>query len=266
MVKPPSRGVAVALVCAALVGCRELPGEAGDAAAAAAADRAHELLVFVYDRSLSMKGHELEHARELTRERLRDLDHGDRIVALELLRHALDEEPIRWSQQVPAREFAGRSLPGDSVSRARFIRDASEYIVRFSDPEGRSEINGTDILSTLHLVASELRADPGAHATLYLFSDMLQASTVLNMERGYIAGPAWVREQEALGALPDLRGLCVVVVGALEDGPETRAVRRFWETYFAAAGAILEAANYSYRPVRLPRGCTATATATTAAG
>lgn len=262
--RTPASGLALAAALF-LGGCRELPGEASASLAETGEVRSRELLVFVFDRSLSVKQHELEHARALTRARLRDLDHGDRIVALELLRHALDEEPVRWSQHVPAREFEGRSLPSDSISRARFIRDVSDYLVTFSDPAGREKINGTDILSTMHLVASELRAEPGARATLYLFSDMLQASSILNMEgpRPHTA-PEWVSAQAAVGGLPDLRGLCVVVIGAMEDSSATRRVRDFWTTYFRTTGAVLEEGNYSYRPVRLPRGgCAGGGAATT---
>lgn len=237
-----------------LMACRELPGATGRAAETTEAEPA-DLLIFVFDRSTSVRAHELEHARGLTRDRLRTLDFGDRIVALELLRHQLDEEPVRWSQRVPSREFADRTLPSDSVSKARFIRDVTEYVRAFGDPEDRDDIDGTDILSTLHLVASEIAAEPSARATLYLFSDMLQANRSLNLEGPAPgAGPSWIQEQDSLGALPDLRGLCVIVVGALEDSPRTRHARDFWKEYFHRTGAVLEDAHYTYRPVRLPEG------------
>ncbi|MFW6089587.1 MAG: hypothetical protein ACODAB_07530, partial [Gemmatimonadota bacterium] len=109
-----------------------------------------ELVVFVYDRSTSISSTQLEIARQLTNERIRKLDHGDRIAAHQLLQRSLDEPPQRWSETVPAREFTERAMASDSVSRARFLRDAQDYLIAFTDSTEREDIGGTDILSTLH--------------------------------------------------------------------------------------------------------------------
>lgn len=232
-------------------GCRELaqPGVASDAGVVTMKDQ----LVFVYDRSVSIKDHELEHAMALTRQRVRSLDHGDRIVAIELLEQELAEEPTRWATQVPDREFTDREMPQDSIAKARFIRDVEDYIVRFGAAEGREDIGGTDILSTLHLVAEELHAQPGHRTTFFLFSDMLQANQVMNLE-GLTRMPAdnWVQQQAESGTLPDLTGLCVVLVGPREDTEIAQVVKHFWTEYFEVTGATLLDRNYSYRPVSLP--------------
>ena len=231
--------------------CTDLPDTAAEPSGRPTP--AHDLMVFVFDRSSSMKPHEVAHAHELVRERVAHLGWGDRIVALQMLEHTLDEKPVRWAQDAPEPEFPGRTLPSDSVSRARFVRDVADYLDTFAQDGDGGPIEGTDILSTMHLVASELRADPDAHATLYLFSDMLQVSAALNMERAAPPpGERWAQTQDSLGSLPDLRGLCVVVIGALDDTASGRSVRDFWKAYFRTAGAMLENANYSYRPVRLP--------------
>ncbi len=243
--------LALALAVLALTagGCRELPG--GGTAGNPGGN--HDLLIFVFDRSSSVQDHELVHARELTRERLRHLTHGDRFVALELLELSLDEEPRRWGQQVPARQYTNQEMPRDSVALVRFLRDASEYIGTFTEVEGREGIQGTDILSTLHLVASELHASPGYRATLVLYSDMLQANAVMNME-GLVRMPPpdWIEREAGLGTLPDLTGLCVVVVGAMHDNRAAQLVKQFWEEYFETTGATLIPHNYSYRPVQVP--------------
>ena len=62
----------------------------------------------------------------------------------------------------------------------------------------------------------------------------------------------WVQTQVERGTLPNLEGLCVVVVGARNDTRASQIVREFWEEYFEATGATLRDGNYSYRPVRLP--------------
>jgi hypothetical protein len=62
----------------------------------------------------------------------------------------------------------------------------------------------------------------------------------------------WIDSQVAQRTLPDLSGLCVVVVGAVDDSPRSQVVRHFWEEYFAATGAVLTEPNYGYRPVQIP--------------
>lgn len=210
-------------------------------------------VIFVYDRSTSIMDHELAHYRELTNQKLLDMGHGDRIVAMELLQLSLAEPPKRWAQPVPPREFEGRAMPRDSVALARFLRDSRDYLLSFTEPGGRDNMMGTDILSTLYDVAEEVRAFPEYRTTLVLFSDMLQATREVNMEGMVRFPPAdWVERTKADGRLPDLEGVCVVVAGARVDTPESQRVKDFWMDYFNAAGARLEDRNYSLRPPRLP--------------
>ncbi len=247
----PLFGTALLAGLLLFAGCRELPGASGDGSGAG--EGGAGLLIFAFDRSSSVQDHELRHAGGLTRERLGRLEHGDRFVALEVLERSLDEEPKRWSERVPEARYPGQRTQRDSVARARFVRDAQAYIARFSDTEERERRSGTDILSTLHLVGEELRAHPDRSATLVLFSDMLQATRTMNMEGLVRMPPAdWVRSQSENGALPDLTGLCVVVVGARNDTPGSRRVADFWEEYFQETGAVLRPENYAYRPVRIP--------------
>lgn len=115
-----------------------------------AEDRRPELLILVYDRSNSISEHSLTHYRDATRGRVDHLLHGDRIVALKILESSLDEEPFRWAQDVPEREFRERAMPRDSVTRVRFLQDARDYLGRFTNSD-REAATGTDILSTLRL-------------------------------------------------------------------------------------------------------------------
>lgn len=225
----------------------------GEAADVPGDDEPEELVVFVYDRSTSIPDHTLVMARQLTDQRLRELDHGDRVAALQLLQLSLAEPPKRWSQSVPEREHQAAAIRADSVSRARFLGNVSAYLVEFSDPEGREDINGTDLLSTMHDVAEELRPYADRRATLYLFSDMLQSTREIEMEGLRHMPPAdWVTRAKADGRLPDLSGLCVVVVGARTDTDAGQRVKDFWERYFEATGATLLDQNYMLRPVELP--------------
>lgn len=212
-----------------------------------------QLVVFVYDRSTSISHHQLELARQLTNNRMRKLDHGDRIAAHQLLQLSLEEPPRRWSETVPQREFTEQAMMRDSVQRVRFLQDAQDYLVAFTDTTDRENIDGTDILSTLHDVAADLRAGPGREATLYIFSDMLQSNRAIDMEGLRLMPPSsWVEREKAAGTLPDLSGLCVYVVGARVDTNASQRVKEFWQEYFDATGAVFEARNYTLRPVELP--------------
>jgi hypothetical protein len=212
-----------------------------------------QLVVFVYDRSTSISNHQLEIARQLTNDRIRKLNHGDRIAAHQLLQLSLEEPPLRWSETVPNRQWTDQSVSRDSILRARFLKDAQDFLVSFADTMDRENIDGTDILSTLHDVAADVRAVPGRDATLYMFSDMLQSNRTIDMEGLRRMPPAgWVQAESAKGTLPDLTGMCVVVVGARVDTDASQRVKGFWDEYFEATRATLLDRNYNLRPVELP--------------
>lgn len=249
----------VGLLGNGLLGIGLLAGVAGCAEGAAGDLRAEErgvpgqVAVFVFDRSRSIPDHQLELARELADDRIRRLDHGDRIAALQVLQLSLAEPPKRWSQDVPERERPDLRLASDSVALARFLRDAQAYLADFSLTDGREDIGGTDLLSTLHDVAEELRPRRDHDLILYLFSDMLQSVPEIDMEGLRRMPPdGWVEEMAAAGRLPDLSGLCVVAVGPRIDTEGGQRVKAFWKRYFEATGAILLDENYVYRPVSLP--------------
>jgi hypothetical protein len=243
------RGLAVISALVSAGGCG-----GGEAQTAEAPARQPRQVIFVYDRSTSITAPELATYQALTEETLDYLDHGDRVAALEMLQLSIEETPDRWSEQVPAREHEGKELQQDSVSRVRFLRDARDYLTKYTDAEGRGEHLGTDILSTLFDVAEHLRGFPEYATTVVLFSDMRQATDEINMEGGARMPAAdWVKRRKADGRLPDLSGACILVAGARTDTTEGQRVKAFWMEYFRAAGAMLLDRNYSFRPVRLPK-------------
>ena len=246
----------VAVAAALLLGACGTPegnAAAGEGEGGTIARSTPELVVFVYDRSSSIEDHQLKLARDLTNDRIRKLDHGDRIAAHELLQLSLDEPPKRWSETVPQRQWTEQQMTRDSVIRMRFLRDAQDYLIVFTDTAGRAAIDGTDILSTMHDVAADLQAAPNRAAVLYVFSDMLQSNRTIDMEGLRKMPPAsWVSQQAANGTLPNLAGLCVVVIGARVDTEASQRVKAFWDEYFEATGARLLDRNYTLRPVTLP--------------
>ncbi len=215
--------------------------------------RPRQLALFVFDRSTSIEDYQLELAQKLSNERISALRHGDHIAAFQVLQLSLAEPPRRWSQAVPTKEFDGMDVARDSITLSRFLRDAKDYLKPFSQTADRDNITGTDLLSTLHDVGEEIRAYPEYAPTLYLFSDMLQSNRIIDME-GLRRMPrdGWAEAAAANGMLPDLRGLCVVVVGARVDTESAQRVKKFWVDYFKATGATLSDENYMHRPVTVP--------------
>ena len=212
-----------------------------------------QLVIFVYDRSASISDHQLELAQQLTRQRISELHHGDRIAALQVLQRSLEEPPQRWSQDVPKAQMEGRELKRDSVTLARFQRDADAYMRAFTDAGDREEIMGTDILSTLHDAAAEVGPYRDYRKVIYLFSDMLQSGSEIEMEGlRRMPGDDWIESRKTSGRLPDLSGVCVVVIGGRIDTETGQRVKGFWSQYFKATGANLYDHNYSLRPVTLP--------------
>jgi len=213
----------------------------------------NQLVIFVYDRSTSIPDHILELATRLTSDRVMQLDHDDRVGGMRVLQLSLAEERQSWSDMVPPRTIMEHEVARDSVAKVRFLRDATVLLGRLADPQERGKIDGTDILSTLHDVAAEMRAYPDHEAVVYLFSDMLQSNRQIDMEGLRLMPPdGWVQEAKSNGRLPDLSGLCVVVVGARVDTQASQSVKSFWDEYFKATGANLVESNYMLRPVRLP--------------
>lgn len=242
---------ALSVLIPGLAGC----GDADVRSSAPAVDGAltPRQLVLIYDRSTSITGGELYLYRQLTNQVIQALDHGDRIVAHEMLQLSLEEPPQRWAQRVPEREFENRMMERDAENRERFLKDVRDYLGKFTETQGRDNYLGTDVLSTLHDVAADVRGFPDHRTTVILFSDMLQATDEINMEDMIRMPEAdWVAQRAADGRLPDLSGACIVVAGARTDTAEGQRVKSFWKDYFTATGATFHDHNYAYRPVRIP--------------
>lgn len=244
---------AVGVGATTLSGCGDVVPAAHQQLLAAEAARTADHVLFVYDRSGSIKPETLARAKQLMDGRIRALTFGDRLSVMELLQRSLAEPPKRWSQEIPGRERTDMVLPGDSTSRARFLRDAITLLEPFADSLNRHRIQGTDILSTLHDISADFKATPDHAKTLVIFSDMLQSTAEIEMEGSARMPRAdWVFRAAAGGRLPDLSGVCVFVIGGRVDTRHGQRVKNFWKQYFDATGATLYDRNYSLRPVEIP--------------
>jgi hypothetical protein len=248
-------GLSTAIISALTVSIMSAACTGGTAADKEDVSGPRQIALFVFDRSTSIEDYQLELAQQLTNDRISALRHGDHIAAFQVLQLSLAEPPRRWSQAVPTREFDGMEVARDSITLSRFLRDAKDYLRPYSQPADRDNITGTDLLSTLHDVGEEIRAHPEHAPTVYLFSDMLQSNRMIDME-GLRRMPraGWAEAAAANGMLPDLRGLCVVVVGARVDTESAQRVKKFWIDYFEVTGATMSGENYMHRPVSVPSG------------
>jgi len=253
ILRPGALTLSVAAAGIAFSGCGDVVPVAHQELLAAEAARTSEHVLFLFDRSGSIKPETLDRANQLMNGRIGELTFGDRLSVMELLQRSLAEPPKRWSQAIPARERTDMVLPGDSISRVRFLRDAVTLLESFADSTDRHKIQGTDILSTLHDVAADFRATTDYGKTLVIFSDMLQSTAEIEMEASArMPRSDWVFRAAAGGRLPDLSGVCVYVVGGRVDTRHGQSVKNFWKQYFDATGATLYDRNYSLRPVAIP--------------
>jgi hypothetical protein len=121
---------------------------------------------------------------------------------------------------------------------------------------------GDSILDALDIAHDVFAAYPTAKTRyLVIFSDMIETSsryrfTQRNLEPSRIA--KFISDQKAAGNLPDLSGVEVYVAGAgatRGDDAHVLAIqgaRRFWASYFRAAGAELPDYRYGPELIRFP--------------
>jgi len=196
------------------------------------------------DISASRTTYQLAEERQMIDELIGRMAPGDRIVLIETYQAGLDSAG-QWQDSIPAQRVPGTLTGKDRRNVEHFRLVASQIASTFFDLTGTRKIMSTDLFRTLHQAADYARAANGRRTTVLLLSDMLQSTSEVNMEQpGGIPAAAWTDGRKAEGRLPDLRNVCVFVVGA---DPTTRTgarVRAFWEHYFQATGATFKPENY----------------------
>ena len=115
--------------------------------------------------------------------------------------------------------------------------------------EGSSHLTAqfpqTDLLGAI-LVAAQVFDHPTADRkeVLIIFSDMRQATSVLDLERPVLVNKTEALQQVAKSHLiPDLHGVEVYALGVDASGKSVnywQTLRDFWIGYFALAGATVE--------------------------
>ncbi|HEY0674035.1 MAG TPA: hypothetical protein VGD27_17290, partial [Longimicrobiales bacterium] len=100
--------------------------------------------------------------------------------------------------------------------------------------------HNTDLMATLQVAGQYVQDKGTRRPVLVIMSDMLQTVGGINFEKQPPPGNDWIVQQKDAGLIPDLRGACVIVVGADVTTPRALQIRRFWESYFRAANARVE--------------------------
>jgi hypothetical protein len=201
--------------------------------------------VVAVDLSGSQTPRSLQDSREFVDKLIDDLSYGDQLVLMEMSRSGVRGEMKRLVDSVPAL-VDSTFISAADVDKLEGTRQAMHSLVPLLfDSTLVGKIAHTDIFATLHTASEYVRDGGGRPATLVLLSDMLQSANGIEMGRlRRMPGPQWVAQQKSRGTLPDLAGVCVVVVGADDTTQEGVAVKRFWVEYMTAAGADLRDSNY----------------------
>ena len=184
------------------------------------------------------------------------LNFGDRVTILQVHQTGLLDHPKHWTDVMPlpldpsyVTSRDNRQLATERESVRNSLRVLSQL------PPGNKVLH-TDLFTTLNLSAEYAHDFSTQRTTIVLLSDMLQSSNGIEMEHlKRMPQGGWVDTQKEVGLIPKLSGACIVVVGADATTPEGAKIRKFWQSYFSAAGATLPAANYRATP---PTGGSAT--------
>ena len=214
-----------------------------DASSAAQEQPKPRQQIVAFDISASRTNRERLEARQFAERIVADLRNGDAIEMLQVHDTGLRDSAKHWSAVVPSAKDPTNPKNSEKMRIDRVRKGARLNIgILLGAPKGAAMAH-TDLLATLFRVSDIVRDRSGRESNLYLLSDMLQSTAELNMERG-MPPSNWVPTREAEGRIPNLRGVCVVVIGADASSAGGIAVRRFWQAFFTAAGAQLLENNY----------------------
>lgn len=245
-----------ALAALAPAACTESSASHASAEAAAEARDVRRTVVAVVDFSGSQVSHAVRESRGYLEKVVNGLDHGDRLVLLEMYRSGPRDSVGMFVQDMPEPLREGASTSYDRRELAAARRGVLNALPIFFDPDLVRTVPTTDLLTTMHIAAEHLRDADGREKELLLLSDMLQSTPRFEFQGAARMPPdGWVEAQAREGLIPSLDGTCVVVVGADHMTPAGQRVRRFWDAYFQAAGATLEGANYRLRAPTDEIGC-----------
>lgn len=202
------------------------------------------LLIAAVDISGSRTPAELRESHALLDEAIDRIGNGDKIAVIEMYQGS-HEAARQWEDSVAPLHRWPDTTASDRRRAADFRDDAHQTAATFFDAKRAREIQSTDVLGTLFRAADYAHGAGNRRVTLLILSDMLNATRELNMEGARpLPDSDWIAAHVKEQVVPDLRGVCIVVVGADVRTPRGAAVRDFWTRYLTAAGGKFKLVNY----------------------
>ena len=209
------------------------------AAAAATTSSMSKQLIVAADISPSQPREVLQGHAELAGALVTRLSFGDRLVVLQVRDKGVTAAHKGRTLTAPTAKNARKVLSSDRRQLDAFHKTAVQMTKEVIDPGKSKALANTDLLATLQ-IAGQYVQDTGRKPVIVIMSDMLQTVGDRNFEREAPPGSEWIASQKNAGLIPDLRGACVLVVGADVTTPRALQIRKFWEGYFRAANARVE--------------------------
>ena len=210
------------------------------AAAATTTHAGAKQLIVAADISPSQPQAVLQGHAELASALVTQLSFGDRLVVLQVRDKGVSAADKGRSLTAPVPRNGKKVLSSDRRKLDAFHKTAVQMTREVIDPAKSAALKNTDLLATLQIAGQYVQDKGTRRPVIVIMSDMLQTVGDINFEREPPPGPAWIARQKASGLIPDLRGACVIVVGADITTARALEIRRFWEGYFRAAGARVE--------------------------
>ncbi len=167
---------------------------------------------------------------------------GARVTVIGITADSIrDPTPLLRAELAADDGYFGERL---AAARAELVRAWRARAARLT-PSAR----GTDIIGALQLAQELFQSPPGqgSRNVLLVYSDMRNATPMLNLEAAHLDSPdTMLTTLTRRAAIADLMGVTVYVVGANGGGKDLRdwqTIKDFWMAYFRKAGA--QCAGYS---------------------
>ncbi|NNC32352.1 hypothetical protein [Longimicrobium terrae] len=227
------RSLGLVVLVAVVTGC----GCRGDCPRVA---RSPKQTIVAVDLSGSQTPETLRDSRAFVEKTIDSLSYGDHFVLMEMNRTGVGGALKRYLNTIP--DLADSTfITTKDRDNLKGTKGAFRTIASIVfDTTGVGRIPHTDILATLFTASQYVHGADNRPATIILLSDMLQSANGIEMEGlRSMPPPGWIGQQRKLGTIPDLTGVCIVVVGADASTPAGVTIREFWSEYIKATGATL---------------------------
>ena len=199
---------------------------------------------------------------------LEGLDYGDRLVVMSAEDSSVQNSELWIEEELPRYAFTPSPRPEtdnqllldawQTEEQQRYEDGTAGFAAAHDLGAWRQEalkrvqgkvlgrvVTGTDLAGALYLAGQLLGSESRREERrLVLFTDGLIQTPAVNWRGGKVTARAverLVREQRRAGALPDLAGVKVILIGArADDDKRLAALRGAWSTYVSACGGKLD--------------------------